>query len=126
MTRLLQVALIDVLFLLALGTLGVLYSGEVHSAGLVAIAAVLIVFGIAAVYALRQAARGLPADLELAISVCPMLAMLGTVAGFLIAFSADSGDVQERVLGASTGLVSTFVGVACAVVLMVTAKLLEQ
>lgn len=125
LTRLLQVALIDVLFLLALGTLRVLYSGEIHAAGLIAIVAVLIVFGVSAAYALRKASRGEPADLELPIAALPMISMLGTVAGFLVAFSGESGDVQQRVLGASTGLVSTFVGIACALVLMGQQRLLR-
>ncbi len=124
-TRFLQLALIDVIFGLALATLAYLYSGTIHSAGLVAIAAVLAVFAISAGYALLQARRGQPADLELAVNVSPMIAMLGTVAGFLIAFSGGTGDVQERVLGASTALASTFVGIACAVVLMVQARMLK-
>lgn len=124
MTRFLQVALIDVLFVLALGTANHVYKGEIHTAGIAAIAAVLAVFCVSAAYALRCAWRKLPADLDLPIQVCPMLSMLGTVAGFLVAFSGAEGDVQERVLGASTGLVSTFVGIACAIVLMAQARLL--
>lgn len=123
MTRVLKLALVNVLFALALGTLAILYEGKIHAAGVIASACVLAVFAVSAAYALRQAYHGETADLELPIAALPMLSMLGTIAGFLIAFSADAGDVQERVLGASTGLVSTFVGIACAIVLMVEQRL---
>lgn len=123
MVRFLQLALIDVLFVLALGTLGVLFNGHIHMAGIVAIVAVLAVFCVSALYALWWTKNGKPVDLELPIAICPMIAMLGTVAGFLIAFSGGTGDVQDRVLGASTGLASTFIGIACAIVLMVEQRL---
>ena len=128
MRTFLQLALSDVLFLMALGTIGALYNGSIHLAGVVAIVAVLAVFGIAACNALRIAWRGAgdTSHLNLAVAVCPMIAMLGTVSGFLIAFSGGSGDVQERVLGASTGLASTFVGVACSILLMGQEHLLRS
>lgn len=125
MSRFLQLVLINVLFAIGLGTAGALYSGDVHPAGVVAIVAVLGIYVVASAYALWRAWYGRTVDLELAVNVCPMVAMLGTVAGFLIAFSGATGDVQERVLGASTGLVSTFVGVACAIVLMCQQRLLR-
>ena len=53
--RFLQLALSDVLFLMALGTIAALYSGSIHLAGIVAIVAVLAVFCIAACNALRIA-----------------------------------------------------------------------
>jgi hypothetical protein len=62
----------------------------------------------------------------LAIRICPMLAMLGTASGFLIAFAGSTDDVQGRVAGASTGIVATIVGIACTIVLTLRRHLLDE
>lgn len=127
--RFLSLALIDVLFLIALGVLGARYHGHVHPAGNIAIAVVLAVFCVSSGYGLLCAFGRLhykPEHLDLAIAVCPMIALMATVSGFLIAFSGGTEDVQQRVLGASTGLSATFVGIACAVVLMAQAHILHE
>ncbi len=97
------------------------YNGHVHPIGKVAVAVVLAVFAVGAWCALE----GRSASLSLAIRACPMLALCGTVAGFLIAFGGSTTDVQQRVLGASTGLVATFVGISSALVLMLQRHLLD-
>jgi Na+/H+-translocating membrane pyrophosphatase len=121
--------LVNVLFALALAGAAVAYNGQVHQAALVAVSVVLLVYALAAGHAGRLAWRDDRRDhphLLLAIEVTPMLSMLGTVAGFLIAFAGTAGDVQQRVLGASTGLISTFVGIACTAVLMLLRTLLTD
>ncbi len=126
--RFLQLSLIDVLFGLALTTLAVLYSGHIHTAGLVAIAMTLAVFSFGAVYALRKASRG-EADsaghLELAANICPAIGIAGVASGFLVALSGGTDDIQERVIGASSGLAATVVAVACMVVLDTQAHMLR-
>ena len=113
------------------------YHGHVHAAGRVAAALVLGVFALASAYcgvlawrADSVASPGLDSrsleHVALAIRVCPMLAMLGTASGFLIAFSGSAEDVQQRVAGASTGIVATVVGVACTIVLMLERHLLDE
>jgi hypothetical protein len=113
------------------------YQGQIHAAGRVAAAIVLTVFlvtssycGVLAWRADERGKRGLDArsleHVALAIRVCPMLAMLGTASGFLIAFAGSAEDVQQRVAGASTGIVATVVGVACTIVLMLERHLLDE
>ena len=112
-------ALVNVAFLAALVAAAISYDGEVHGAGKAAALAALVVYSLASAHAGVCAWNGTASgQLSIAIRACPMLSMLGTVAGFLISFSGDASDVQQRVLGASTGLVATFVGVSCALVLM--------
>ena len=112
-------ALVNVAFLAALAGASIAYDGEIHGAGKAAALAALVVYAAASAHAGVCAWNGSPSPhLSLAVRACPMLSMLGTVAGFLISFSGDASDVQQRVLGASTGLVATFVGVSCALVLM--------
>lgn len=126
--RFLQLVLIDVLYIIALATVGALYHGHVHTAGLVAIAAVLAVFCTAAAYALRIAWRnaGDIAHLELAANICPMIGITGVASGFLIALSGGTDDIQERVVGASSGLAATVVAVACMGILVVQAHMLRK
>lgn len=129
-------ALINVLFLLALGVGMVSYGGKVEVAGKVATGVVILVYLAASAMSGYAAwrmdlgkrlhlARNLP-HLSLAIEISPMIAMLGTVGGFMIAFGSSAGDVQHRVIGASTGLAATLVGISCTVVLMVIRHLLEE
>ncbi len=122
-------ALLNGLFILGLGGAKTAYHGHIHNVGIAAIAAVLVVYVLAAGYCGYLAwtekitNRG---HVDLAIDLSPMIAMMGTTAGFLIAFGADAADIQHRVLGASTGLASTFVGIAVAVVLMMNRHLLRS
>jgi len=113
------------------------YHGHIHAVGKVSVAIVLTVFALATAYsgllAWRQDdsvdGRVDPRAVEhvaLAIRLCPMLAMLGTASGFLIAFTGSTEDVQQRVAGASTGIVATVVGVACTIVLMLQRHLLDE
>ena len=127
MTVFLRWTLVNVTFLAALIVAGFTYHGDVHVAGKVSVFAVLAVYTLASAHAGVLAFRALPdraGHLSLAIRACPMGAMLGTITGFLIAFSGTSADVQQRVLGASTGLTATFIGVACALALMLQQHLL--
>lgn len=130
-------ALVNSLAVVAFLAAALSYHGDIHTVGRAAAALVLGVFTLASAYcgvlawrADTVAARGVDArSLEhvgLAIRVCPMLAMLGTASGFLIAFSGSAEDVQQRVAGASTGIVATVVGVACTIVLMLERHLLDE
>ena len=105
------------------------YNGDVHTAGKLAAAAVLLVFVLASAKAGALAWQGNPSwaneDLGEAADMCPQVGLLGTVAGFLIAFSGDTGQVQERVLGASTALTATFTGIACMIALRVLRRALR-
>lgn len=129
--RFLRVALVNVLYVSALATAAVSYSGTVHPAGKIAAVVVLVVYALASGNCLRVAWREQHpmtvdyAHIDLAIRACPMLALLGSIGGFLVAFSGDAADVQQRVLGASTGLLATFVGVSAALVLMLQRHLLD-
>jgi hypothetical protein len=130
-------ALVAALSVVALVGAAASYHGHVHAVGKVSVAIVLVVFAFATVYAGVLAwrkddstedqadSRGLE-HVALAIRICPMLAMLGTASGFLIAFTGSTEDVQQRVAGASTGIVATVVGVACTIVLMLQRHLLDE
>src|SRR5438876_267772 len=113
-------ALVNSLFGCALTAVALAYHGHVHPVGKLAAGAVLMVFALGSAQcgwcAWHQDKQGLE-RVALAIKASPMIAMLGTVSGFLIAFSGSVDDVQKRVLGASTGLTATFVGISCALVL---------
>jgi hypothetical protein len=117
--------------LFALGIIGakLSYHGHIHSVGQLAIAGVLSIYVVTAAYcgvlAWQENLRG-SSHISLAIDLCPMVALLGTTGGFLIAFGAATSDIQHRVLGASTGLASTFVGIACAIILMINRHLLRS
>jgi hypothetical protein len=135
--RFLRWALVNALTVVAFVAAFVSYDGQVHPVGRATAGIVLAVFALASGYCgllawrsdegvLRGAnMRGLE-HVALAIRVCPMVAMLGTASGFLIAFSGSAEDVQQRVAGASTGIVATVVGVACTVLLMVQRHLLDE
>jgi hypothetical protein len=117
-------ALINVLFVASLVTADISYSGSIPTPAKLAIGAVFSVFAVASAYAGKLAwdeQKDEKHHLSEAIGLCPMVAMLGTVAGFLMALSSDSSDVtnfQQKVAGASSGLLATFVGISCAVVLV--------
>jgi hypothetical protein len=135
--RFLRWALLTTLTLVSFAAAAASYHGHVHTVGKVSVAIVLTVFVVATAYcgvlAWRadgawtgeEVHRGLD-HVALAIRICPMLAMLGTASGFLIAFSGTSADVQQRVAGASTGIVATVAGVACTIVLMLQRHMLEE
>ena len=134
--RFLRWALVNSLALVAFATAAASYHGHVHTPGKVSVAIVLGVFALGSAYCGVLAWRADepeghhdPRALEhvsFAIRVCPMLAMLGTASGFLIAFTGSTEDVQQRVAGASTGIVATVVGVACTIVLMLQRHLLDE
>ena len=127
-------ALVTTLALVAFVVAFVSYHGDVHTVGKGSAAVVLAVFSSASAYCglLAWRADEGRADhrslehVSFAIRVCPMLAMLGTASGFLIAFTGSTEDVQQRVAGASTGIVATVVGVACTIVLMLQRHLLDE
>ena len=130
-------ALVNALALVAFITATTSYHGHVHTVGKVSAGIVLVVFALASGYCGLLAwradgrvsggadVRGLD-HVSFAIRVCPMLAMLGTASGFLIAFTGSTDDVQQRVAGASTGIIATVVGVACTIVLMLQRHLLDE
>ena len=134
--RFLRWALVTALALVLFVVAATSYHGHVHATGKVSAAIVLGVFTLATAYcgllAWRSDALAGGADaralehVSFAIRVCPMLAMLGTASGFLIAFTGSTEDVQQRVAGASTGIVATVVGVACTIVLMLQRHLLDE
>jgi hypothetical protein len=130
-------ALVNALATVAFVAAAISYHGEIHVVGRIAAAIVLAVFALASAYcgvlawragdsATRHLDQRSLEHVALAIRVCPMLAMLGTASGFLIAFAGSVDDVQQRVAGASTGIVATVVGVACTIVLMLERHLLDE
>jgi hypothetical protein len=127
----LRLLAVDSLFGCALAAAKLAYQRPIHPVGLIAIAAVLLLYtgGAAAlaVQALKpiRSRRALD-DVGELCEALPAAAMLGTVGGFLIALSAASGDIQHRAAGASTALVSTFVGIAAMLVLRLQLRLLER
>lgn len=128
-TRFVKWALINAVYAIVMVGAGLSYHGQVHSIGLAAIGAVLALFAVTSGYAgwlLWHEKTNDARHLSLAIELAPKLAMLGTVGGFLIAFSASAGDVQHRVLGASTGLAATFVGIATMIALEVVRHVVED
>lgn len=128
MRRMLELALIDTLFVIALGTCAFLYGGHVHVAGTVAIVAVLVVWASASAYALRIAGNGgldTSGHIGFAANVCPAIGIAGVASGFLVALSSGTEDIQDRVVGASSGLAATVVAVMCMVLLDVQAHMLR-
>jgi hypothetical protein len=120
-------ALINGLFIFGMVAARVAYHGHIHTVGQFAIGALFVLYLLTAAYCGAMAWKESLFQhgyVQLAIELSPMIAMLGTTAGFLIAFSSGASDVQHRVLGASTSLASTFVGIACAAILMVNRHLL--
>lgn len=125
----LALLLFNAVFLSALVVAARFYHGGLHPAAVTAIAVILLVYAGATARALRLAWRyagDAKGYISLAIRVLPMIAILGTATGFLIAFSGGVDDVQQRVAGASTGIVSTIVGVACTVALMLQRHILDE
>lgn len=126
----LRLLLLDSLFGCALAAARLSYHRHIHPAGLVAVTAVLVLFAVGAAACLWLAWRGKDArildDIGILSERLPGVAMLGTVSGFLIALSANTGDVQERAVGASTALAATFVGIACWLVLGLQHRMLER
>jgi hypothetical protein len=122
-------ALVNAIYAVTMIAAALSYHGHVGSIGLIAIAAVFGLFVITSAYAGWIAWRE---DMQhthhvsLAIELAPKLAMLGTVGGFLIAFSSGASDIQNRVLGASTGLAATFVGIFTMVALEIIRHLIEH
>lgn len=105
------------------------YNQGIHPVALVAVGLVLSVYGAATAYCgflcWNERRRGVN-HVDLAIQLCPMIAMLGTASGFLIAFSGDISNVQQRVTGASTGIIATVIGVACTILLMVQRHMVDE
>jgi len=134
--RFLRWALVTTLALVGFVAAAASYHGHVHATGKVSAGIVLGVFALASAYcgllSWRADERADGVDhralehVSFAIRICPMLAMLGTASGFLIAFTGSTEDVQQRVAGASTGIVATVVGVACTIVLMLQRHLLDE
>lgn len=125
----LRLALLNSVFALALVAGRLAYHGHLHPVVYVAVAVVLSIYGAGAVQALRMAGwhrdahadvheweRGL-SRLDCLAARCPKVAMAGTVTGFLIAFSGSTDEVQQRVRGASTGLIATLIGIAAMLLL---------
>lgn len=121
----LRVAVLNSLFALALVAARLAYHGHMHPVVYVAVAVVLTVYVGGAVQVVRMAMRSrVRTDderqawqsglrrLDRLAARCPKVAMIGTVMGFLIAFSGSTDDVAQRVRGASTGLVATLIGIA--------------
>jgi hypothetical protein len=126
----LRLALLNSLFALALVAARLAYGGHVHPIAYVAVGVVLFVYGAGSVQAVRMAHRrpGRQLDddreweaglrrLDRLAARCPKVAMAGTVAGFLIAFSSSTADVAQRVRGASTGLAATLIGIVAMLLL---------
>jgi len=142
----LRLCLIDSLFGCALAAGAIAYRGKIHPVAVVAVAVVLAVFAAGAAVCLWLAwtrpvrdARGtiwvsapasqrrrLLADVGELAEKLPGLALMGTAAGFIIALSGDTAQVQHRIAGAATGIVSTFVGVACWLVLSAQHRMLAR
>lgn len=113
-------ALVNVLFVVGLVAAKLQYHAHVPTPAAIAVAAVLAVYAFGSAWGgyLSWHERQLGHwHLIEAANYCPKVAMLGTVSGFLIAFSGDAGSAAERVRGASTSLIATFVGIACMLVL---------
>ncbi len=124
---LLRLAVLNSLFGLALVAGRLAYRGHVNPIAYVAVAVVLSVYAAGAVQVVRMALlrtdelgqawqQGLRRVDRLAAR-CPKVAMVGTVAGFLIAFSGSTADVAQRVRGASTGLAATLIGIVAMLLL---------
>jgi hypothetical protein len=126
----LRLALLNSLFALALVAARLAYGAHVHPVAYVAVGVVLFVYGAGSVQAIRMAlwpeGRRFDPDrdwqaglrrLDRLAARCPKVAMAGTVAGFLIAFSGSTADVAQRVRGASTGLAATLTGIVAMLLL---------
>lgn len=118
----LKLLLVDSLFGCALAAAALAYP-ELHPIATVAIAAVLVAFSAGAAICAFEAwrfpvvSRRRLNDVSQLAELLPGLALMGTAAGFMLALSGDTAGVQHRISGAATGIASTFVGVACWLVL---------
>ena len=126
----LRLLLIDTLFGCALAAGAIAYRGSVHPVAAVAVGVVLAAFTAGAGLCLWLALNGqngrLLNDVGHLAELLPGLALMGTAAGFLIALSGDPSQVQHRIAGAATGIVSTFIGVAAWLVLSAQHRLLAR
>jgi hypothetical protein len=127
-------ALINVLYAVALTAGAVAYNGHVATAGKLGVAAVLACYAAGSLFAgallwrLDTGRQPQPSELlvlEHGVVMLPAVAMLGMVAGLLIALSGIDGDIGQRLAGASTTMVSTFTGIASFLVLGVQDLLLR-
>ena len=126
----LRLLLIDSLFGCALVAGAIAYHGKIHPIAVVAVAVVLVAYAAGAAVCLWLAWNGnrkrLLNDVGELAERLPGLALMGTAAGFIIALSGDTAQVQHRIAGAATGIVSTFVGVACWLVLSAQHRMLAR
>lgn len=122
-------ALVNAVYLAVLVAGRLSFHGHIPAVGLVAIGAVLLTYVLASAWAgwlcWQEDKRGVH-HVSLAIELAPKLAMLGTISGFLLAFGAQTGDVATRVLGASSALSATWVGVSSMIVLEVIRHIVEN
>ena len=133
---LLRIGLLNSLFLLSLVVARLAYHGQVHPVVYVAVGLMLAVYAAGTAQAV-QLARLLStaeagaervwnaklADLDRLAARCPKVAMAGTVTGFLIAFSASTDDVAERVPRRLDRAVGNPRGDRCDAVARATARL---
>ena len=125
-------ALINVLFVIGVIVAAVTYNGHIPALADLAIGIVLLTYGIATALlgielwgASHRYHVRVPFVGE-AIRLLPMMAMLGTVSGFLVALGGSTADVQHRVSGASTSLSATFIGIAATILLKIQQYLLTN
>lgn len=130
----LQWALINVLFVVGLIVAGIAYVGRVHVPVIayLAIGVVLVTYCIASV----QIGRETWAEhrrwfvktpfVSEAIRLLPIMAMVGTVGGFLIALTGDPNDVTHRITGAATSLSATMVGLISIILLKLQSYILTN
>jgi len=100
----------------------ILYNGNVHIAAKIGGAAVLLTYilGSLAVGRAAWGGKNFPPAAVLALDLLPMIAIAGVVSGWLIALSGSStADVQQKILGASSGLAVSFLAACCIGSLMV-------
>lgn len=126
----LLILLANSLFGCALAAGAFAYKGHVHPVALVAVGVVLAAFAAGAAACLFLAWRGtnkrLLNDVAHLAELLPGLALMGTAAGFLIALSGDPAHIQHRIAGAATGIISTFIGVACWLMLSFQHRMLAR
>ena len=126
-SRFLKWTLINVLFVIFLIVTAITYNGHIPALADLAIGVVLLTYAIASALLgielwhtddKHRVYVRVPFVGE-AIRLLPMMAMLGTVSGFLVALGGSASDVQHRVSGASTSLSATFIGIAATILLKI-------
>lgn len=120
-TRFVKWALVNAVYAIVMAGAGLSYHGQIATPGKIAIGLIIALFAVASGYVGYYAWSNRPFNhdhMNLAIRLCPIVALLGTTSGFLIALSGGAGDVQQRVAGAATGLSATFIGLMSMAVLM--------